>query len=422
MSTLVIKGKQALSGSISVKGSKNAALPLLACSLLTKKKVTIKNVPQIADVHNLVEILQNIGVKIIAKGDSVQLEAQEIDIEGIANDKVGLLRGSVLLMGPLLGRLKYVRLPHPGGDIIGARPIDTHLDAFRQLGASIIEKGDEVIVDGSNIKAGKVVMREFSVTATENILMLAAITPGLTTINIAAAEPHVAALAQILRKMGAKISGEGTHTIKIEGRSELKGAFFTNIPDMLEAGFFILTAAATKSEVVVKCVPINDLLLFFKKLDEIGINYKIDNSQQSVSVSPSKLRGVSLQTMPHPGLATDLQAPFSVVATQATGSTLIHDPMYEDRFKHISELKKMGAKAVVCDPHRVIVEGPTPLRGREMASLDIRSGATMILAGLIASGETIIHDAEIINRGYEKLAERLKEIGANIVSHHPKIT
>lgn len=419
MSTLVIKGKQALSGSISVKGSKNAALPLLACSLLTEKVVTIKNVPQIADVHNMVKILKSLEVKIISRGDSVQLEASGINIEGIRNDKVGLLRGSVLLMGPLLGRLKYMRLPHPGGDIIGARPIDTHLDAFRQLGASVVEKSDEVIVDGSKIKAGKVVMREFSVTATENILMLAAITPGVTTIDIAATEPHVVALAQVLRKMGAKISGEGTHTIEIEGKSKLKGASFTNIPDMLEAGFFILTAAATRSKVVVERVPINDLLLFFKKLDEIGINYKINSKKQSVSVSPSKLRGVSLQAMPHPGLATDLQAPFSVVATQATGSTLIHDPMYEDRFKHINELKKMGAKAVVCDPHRVIVEGPTPLQGREMASLDIRSGATMILAGLVASGETIIHDAEIINRGYERLAERLKEIGAKI-SHHPK--
>ena len=414
MSTLVIRGKQALSGSIRVKGSKNAALPLLACCLLTEKPLTIENVPRIADVHNIVEILQDVGVSANIDGDSIQLKASELNMEGISKDKVGLLRGSVLLMGPLLGRLKHVRLPRPGGDVIGARPIDTHLDAFRQMGASVIEEGDQVIVDGNNIKAGKVVMREFSVTATENVLMLAAMTPGVTTINIAATEPHVVALAQLLRKMGAKISGEGTHTIRIEGKKKLRGVSFANIPDMLEAGFFILTAAATGSKVLVENVPINDLLLFFKKLDEIGINYKLDNKKQSVKVGPSELRAVSLQTLPHPGLATDLQAPFSVVATQATGSTLIHDPMYEDRFKHINELKKMGAKAVVCDPHRVIVEGPTPLKGRAISSLDIRSGATMILAGLVASGETIIHDAEIINRGYERLAERLKEIGANI--------
>ncbi len=215
--------------------------------------------------------------------------------------------------------------------------------------------------------------------------------------------------------MGAAISGMGTHKLVIRGNEKLHGASFTNIPDMLEAGFFILLGAITRSEVTVRPVPLNDLRLFFKKLDDIGIGYAIDRATAAVQTKKSgEFKAFTMQSLPHPGIATDLQSPFSVVATQAVGSSLIHDPMYEGRLKHIFELQKMGAQAVICDPHRVIVTGPMSLVGRTIPSLDIRSGATLVMAGLIAQGETIIKGADIIERGYFELPERLKAIGANI--------
>lgn len=415
MSKFVIEGGKPLSGEIEVYGSKNAVLPLMAASLLTPEEVTITNVPPISDVDVMLQILKGWGVEVTRENGergTVKLQAGQVRADDKADDLIGKLRGSILLMGALLGRDKKVSLPRPGGDIIGARPIDPHLDSFRQLGAVIHEAHDQVMIEGSGMQAGEVVLSEFSVTATENLLLAAATLPGTTKIYTAAAEPHVAVLCELLARMGAKVSGAGTHEITIEGNESLHGAEIENIPDMLEAGFFILLGAATQSGLTVRHVPTQDLRLFFKKLDDMGVNYRVEGT--SVAVSPSEIRAFRVQVLPHPGIATDLQAPFAVLATQATGSSLIHDPLYEGRFKHVQELQKMGASAVVCDPHRVIITGPTKLSGREIPSLDIRSGATLILAGLVAEGKTVIKEAEIVNRGYAKLAERLSGIGADI--------
>lgn len=395
MSRFIIQGSAQLHGRIVVNGSKNAALPLLAATLLTDEPCDLSNIPAIADVTALQTLITTARAG-----------------QTLSDEQVGRLRGSILLLGALLGRQRHVRLPRPGGDIIGARPIDVHLDGLAQLGAGIKETNDEVIIDGAGLTPGRVILREFSVTATENIMLAAATLPGTTIIAIAAAEPHVAALAHLLTAMGALVEGGGTHTITIHGQPKLRGASFVNIPDMLEAGFFILLAAGTHSPLTVSNVPIDDLLLFFKKLDDIGINYAIEGD--TVIVSPSKLKAFKMQSLPHPGIATDLQAYFSVIATQASGSSLIHDPLYEGRFKHIAELQKMGAHAIVCDPHRVIINGPTKLRGRSIPSLDIRAGATLLMAGLVAEGETVIEEAEIIDRGYADLTPRLQQIGANI--------
>ncbi|OGY31620.1 MAG: UDP-N-acetylglucosamine 1-carboxyvinyltransferase [Candidatus Andersenbacteria bacterium RIFCSPHIGHO2_02_FULL_45_11] len=412
---LEIHGPSRLSGEIPVYGSKNAALPLLAASLLTPETVVLTNMPKIRDVDSMNAILASLGAQVSHTGDVVRITASDIHSKSISVEAIGLLRGSILLFGALLGRDKFVSLPLPGGDIIGARPIDVHLDGFIQLGAQVTSDADMVTVDGSSMKAGLVVLKEFSVTATENLLLACATLPGTTTIHIAAAEPHVIALCQMLRGMGAEIVGEGTHTITITGTPQLGGVEFTNIPDMLEAGFFILLAAASKSELTVTGVPVQDLLLFFKRCDDIGIKYTI--SGDSVRVLPSTLSSFAIQALPYPGIATDLQAPFAVIATQAAGSSLIHDPMYEGRFKHVAELVKMGANAVVCDPHRVIINGPTALVGRRIPSLDIRSGATLVMAGLIAQGTTIIDQAEIIERGYANLVDRLTAVGASIAAH-----
>lgn len=415
MSRLKLVGGQPLHGAIEVLGSKNAALPLLAASLLTRETITLHTIPPLLDVERMLTILQSLGVTVEQNNSTVKLQAGVVRTEHISVETIGLLRGSILLLGALLGRQRTVALPRPGGDVIGQRPIDTHLDAFRQLGAVVSEEDAVVSIDGSQLRAAEVVLREFSVTATENVLLVAATLPGMTTIQCAATEPHVVALAELLNKMGATISGMGTHTLTIHGSDHLHGAEFTNIPDMLEAGLFILLGAVTHSEIAVQHVPLADLRLFFKKLDDIGINYVVDRAQSSVTTKKSgEFRSFTMQSLPHPGIATDLQSPFSVVATQAVGSSLIHDPLYEGRLKHIFELQKMGAQAVVCDPHRVIITGPTLLTGRVIPSLDIRSGATLVMAGLVAQGETIIEQADIIERGYWQLPERLKAIGANI--------
>ena len=412
MSKFVITGGKPLSGTITVGGSKNAALPLLAASLLTPEPVILTNIPAIRDVDNMLVILQSMGVQVTREGNNVSLTAAEISVEDLSTETVGKLRGSILLLGSLLARTGQAQLPLPGGDIIGARPIDVHLDGFEQLGAVVTETEDSISIDGSGMKAGRVILREFSVTATENTLMAAASLDGTTTIEVAATEPHVVALGELLGQMGATIEGLGTHTITVTGTSQRTGATLTNIPDMLEAGLFILLAAATKSDLQIKNVPVDDLPLFFKKLVDIGVKFTTDGA--TVRVMPATLKPFKVQTLPQPGIPTDLQAPFAVVATQAAGTSLIHDPMYESRFRHCDELAKMGASITVCDPHRVVIEGPTPLRGFHIKSLDIRSGATLVMAGLLASGETVIDDADIIDRGYERLAERLQAIGADI--------
>jgi UDP-N-acetylglucosamine 1-carboxyvinyltransferase len=412
MSSFVINGGKVLSGEIAVNGSKNAVLPLIAASLLTSEKISIENVPKITDVSNLITILEKLGVDVIKQNNQLVINAKSVDVSKMPDNLVGKLRGSILLVGSLLGRKGEVTLPQPGGDIIGARPIDVHLDALKQLGCKVDQSGNKIHIDGKNLKAGRVVLREFSVTATENIMLVAATLPGKTTIHIAASEPHIVNLAELLSKMGADIEGAGTHTITITGKKKLSAASVTTIPDMLEAGFFILLAAATKSNINVTNVPIEDLDLFFKKLDDIGVDYEI--KENTVQIKPAPLKSFSVQTIPHPGIATDLQAPFSVVASQADGATLIHDPMYESRFKHCDEMIKMGASVTVCDPHRVIIEGPTQLHGSHINSLDIRSGATLVMAGLVAKGETIIEEAEIIERGYADLVDRLQKIGADI--------
>lgn len=394
-------------------------MPLLAATLLTNQPVTLKNVPPILDVKHMAEILSALGATVDVADMQVSVTAEHVRPQDLPVTLVGKLRGSILLLGALLGRCRAIRMPRPGGDIIGARPIDVHLDGLVQLGATITEDGDFVAINGEAMKPGRVVLSEFSVTATENILLVAATLPGTTIIEIAAAEPHVMALCELLQAMGATITGAGTHTISITGSANLGGATFTNIPDMLEAGLFLLMGAATQSELTVEHVPIDHLRLFFKKFDDIGVHYEIeweDKEQQlaRVTVKPSALKSFKVQTLPYPGIATDLQAPFSVIATQVTGSSLIHDPMYEGRFKYMTELQKMGAHVTVCDPHRVIITGPTPLSGRRIPSLDIRAGATLLMAGLVAKGETIIDEAEIIDRGYAKLLDRLQAIGANI--------
>ncbi len=418
MAKFIIEGGHALKGSVRVSGMKNAATPILAATLLTDEPCVLENVPRIRDVERMIEILQSLGATVSWTGDhTLTVHAGSINLKTLNTKAVGAMRSSILLLGPLVARCHEVTIPEPGGCIIGNRPIDAHILALEQLGATIERTNGSYHVSASTLRGSTVILPEFSVTATENLLMAAVLAEGTTVVHIAAAEPHVQDLVRFLNAMGADIQGAGTHTLTIRGVQKLHGAQHTIIPDQIEAGTFAVAAALTRGKVTIEDVVPEDMELVLLKLQQIGVKLTIEphgNRAHIHIAAKFPLHAFRLQAFPYPGFPTDLQAPFGVLATQCTGTSLIHDPMYEGRLGYINELIKMGANAVICDPHRVLVTGPTPLYGQEMRSLDLRAGATLVIAGLIAKGETIIHDAEILDRGYEKLAERLTTLGAVI--------
>ncbi len=413
MSTFVIQGGKSLRGTIAVAGMKNAATPILAAALLTQETCVIKNVPRILDVARMLEILQSLGAEAAWTGDhEVTITARELNLDNFNPHLVCRLRSSILLVGPLLARLKSFNLPEPGGCHLGSRPLDSHWSALTQLGAKVTRHNGTYEVACDKLVAAHLILPEFSVTATENALMAAALASGTTVIEIAAAEPHVQDLCNFLNALGAKITGIGTHTLTIEGVTALHGANYTIIPDQIEAGTWAVLAAATKSELKITGARADHLSLVLLKLREAGVNYSFTDGTLVVHHAP--LRAFKVQAMPYPGFPTDLQAPFGLLATQASGTSMIHDPLFEGRFGYIHELIKMGANAIVADPHRVIITGPTPLYAQEIKSLDLRAGITLIMAALTAEGETRIQDAEVVDRGYEDIVARLQAIGADI--------
>lgn len=416
-----IQGKKPLKGEIEVKGCKNAATPIIAAALLTDEPCYIKNLPLVEDIFRMLDIAEELGAKVefVAERE-VRIEAKDLNPLKIRKDLVTMLRSSVFLLGPLLSRFGEVKMPQPGGCLIGARPVDSHLEGFQQLGAKIEKEGEYYILKNKELKSGEVVLPEFSVTATENILMAAASLPGKTVIKIAALEPHVKDLGRVLTKMGAKIRWLEDHTVEIEGQKKLRGFSHSVIYDAVEAGSFIILAAATKGDLIIKNVPLNNLDLVILKLKEFGITLEKIKEKENfifdikVHCPKEFLPVQKIQVLPYPGIPTDLQCAFGVLATQNPGETLIHDPMYEGRLKYLEGLNKMGADVSILDPHRAIVRGPSYLRGIPIKNYDLRSGAALIIAGLIAEGETIISNAYQVDRGYEKIEERLQKVGASI--------
>lgn len=413
MSKILIEGGHALDGEIAVPGAKNAALPIIAAGLLTSEPLELKNVPAISDVDKMMSLLRSLGAVVERCGRTVRIEAKNLTPRGLDKLLVKGMRASVLMFGPLLARWGEVELAEPGGCIIGNRPLTAHLQALTQLGAEVSTIHDSYKLACKKLMGTRVVLPEFSVTATENLLMAASLAQGVTTIELAAAEPHVQDLCNFLLKLGAKIKGVGTHQLIIEGVKELHGASHEIIPDMIEVGTWAVLGAVGRGQIAISPVVLEQLDSVLYKLKEIGVDFTIKGSTMMVRAS-RQLKPFRLQALPYPGFPTDLQAPFAVLATQASGTSLIHDPLYEGRMNHISELIKMGANALMADPHRVIINGPTPLYGREIRSFDLRAGATLIIAGLIAEGETIINDVEIIDRGYENLVDRLAALGARV--------
>jgi len=411
----LIQGGVPLKGEVTISGNKNSAGAILAAVLLTKEESIINNIPQITDVLDQIEILKQIGVKAewLSK-NKLKIDPSNINPDKLPFDLFQKTRVSILLIGPLLARFKKIKIPHPGGCKIGKRPITTHLQALKDFGVIIKENKDFYILEiPQNLKGKKIVLREFSVTATEIIMMLAALAKGKTIIEIAAAEPHVQDLGKILEIMGVNIKGTGTHTIEIEGKKELKGAEFTICPDFMEAGTFLIAFAITGGAGIIKNVNPDHLTFFLEKAKEIGIKFKAYSNEIIVN-SSKNFKAIKVQTLPYPGFPTDLQPQISALLIQAKGKSFIHEPLYDNRFQHLQELKKMGADIEIVNPYQALIFGKQKLIGKKVNSSDIRSGAALVLAGLIAEGETLIENISQIERGHEKLDEKLRKLGAQI--------
>lgn len=411
----VIEGRIPLSGKVEISGYKNSAGAILAAALLSENSSIIDNLPRVSDVLDQIEILKQMGGEIEWKSQKkIKINPINISPERIPTDLFEKMRVSVLLIGPLLARFKKFKVPHPGGDKIGLRPISTHLDALKDLGVKIKEKqGFYYFEAPKRIKGRKIILKEFSVTATEIIMMVAALARGKTKIEMAAAEPQVQDLGNFLNKMGAEIKGLGTHTIEIAGKKRLKGAEFSICPDLLEAGTFFIALAATGGQGEIKKVNPEHLTMFLEKMKEIGVRFEKEKNEILVKRT-NKFFPAKIQVLPYPGFPTDLQPQTSVLLTQAEGKSLIHDPLYENRFQHLHELRKMGADIEITDPYRALIFGKKELSGSKIQAPDIRSGAALLLAGLIAKGTTQINNISQIERGYERIEEKLKKLGANI--------
>lgn len=411
----IIQGGKKLEGVVEIGGYKNSAGACLAATLLTDQECQIHNLPLVEDVFSFLKILEQIGVEISWQGKrKIKVKAgSNLDPEKMDFNLVGKSRVSVLLIGSLISRFKDFKIAHPGGDRIGVRPIVTHLEALKKLGLEISQEGNLYHFQRKELGGAEAILQEFSVTATENLMMAAILAKGRTVIKGAAAEPQVQDLGKMLKNMGAEIEGLGTHTILIEGVEKLKGTTHHILPDPLETATFIIAGAVASENIEIKdCFPFS-LDLFLAKLEEIGVNFKKNSDSIQVSFSPN-IRATKIQALPYPGFPTDLVPVILPLLTQAEGKSLVHDPLYENRLNFTQELRKMGADIEVVDPHRAFIFGKTPLSGLRIESWDIRAGISLIIAGLIAKGQTVIENIYQIDRGYERIEEKLQKLGADI--------
>ena len=427
----VIGGKQ-LKGSITLQGAKNEALQILSAVVLTKETITIANIPDILDVNLLIELLIEMGVQVTRLNqDTYQFQANDINVDYLASEdfrkKSGRLRGSVMLAGPLLARFKKAYLPKPGGDKIGRRRLDTHIIGFQKLGAQYAydESIDCFTLSTPGLKGCYMLLDEPSVTGTANIVMAAVMAEGTTTIYNAACEPYLQQLCSMLNRMGAKISGVGSNLLVIEGVETLHGTDHRLLPDMIEIGSFIGLAAMTQSEITIKNAGVQHLGIIPEKFQQLGIQFHIQEddihipSQESYTIQTFMDGGIlTISDHPWPGFTPDLLSIVLVVATQAIGSVLIHQKMFESRLFFTDKLIDMGAQIILCDPHRATVIGlgrKNTLRGITMSSPDIRAGQALLIAALSAEGKSTIQNIEQIDRGYQFIDQRLQSLGAEII-------
>lgn len=413
MSKFEITGPSKLHGEITVLGAKNAAMKMIAASVLISGKVVLENVPDILDIKTIVDILTENGAKITRSEHTLEIDTTNL-LESDPNPKlVKKMRGSIVLIGPYLARFGKISIPHPGGCVIGSRPIDIHLKAFRDLGTQISENNDFYTLKINKITGGHIKFEKISVTATENVLMAAVLSHGKTKITNAAREPEIVDLANFLNSTGAKITGAGTEEIVIDGEQKLHGLTYKVIPDRIEAGTFATLGVVTNSTIkITNCEP-KHLDAFFDKLKDIGASFVLGSDFIQIN-QHEKLKSTNIETHEYPGFPTDLQAPFGLLLTQCEGIGEIKENIHDNRLGYLDELEKMGAKVKKIDHKHALVTGKTDLHGAQIKSLDLRAGATMILAAFIASGQTDISDIEVVDRGYENIENRLKKLGAKI--------
>jgi UDP-N-acetylglucosamine 1-carboxyvinyltransferase len=414
MSTLLIEGGRPLSGTVEVEGNKNAALPLMAACLLTSDECVLHNVPRISDVEVMSRLLLDLGAEVEGIGSStLRIRCPSIVKDEPDGALVGRLRGSVLLLGPLLARRGRARLAPPGGDFPARRTISTHLEALISMGARVVDgPGHELEVPGG-LKPTSIYLYEASVTGTETALLAAAAAPGISEIRHAACEPHVVELCEFLRQLGAGVTGIGTSTIRVEGGAKLHGAQHRLWGDYIEAGSWAVVAAVTGGEILVKGARAADIEVIASVLKRLNVHCEIDEEKFHVRRSEAQAAG-RITTGLWPGFPSDLVSLVTVLATQANGRTLIHDWLYELRLFALEQLSGMSADLFLCDPHRIIVTGPRRLRGRSLDSRDLRSGMALIAAGLAADGQSRLAPLETVERGYAQLVDRLQGLGAKV--------
>jgi UDP-N-acetylglucosamine 1-carboxyvinyltransferase len=431
MASFEIIGGNRLNGELIPQGAKNEALQILCAVLLTPEKVTISNIPNIRDVKKLIDLLRDMNVKVSQLSeDTYEFQADDVDLEYLHSEdfkkKGSGLRGSIMVVGPMLARFGKGYIPQPGGDKIGRRRLDTHFIGFQKLGAKFVYMAEEQFykVEASNLQGCYMLLDEASVTGTANIVMAAVLAKGRTTIYNAACEPYLQQLCKMLNRMGAKISGVGSNLLIIDGVESLGGTDHRCLPDMIEIGSFIGLAAMTRSEITIKDVSYPDLGIIPTIFERLGIQMELKGddlyipSQEHYAIE-SFIDGsiLTVADAPWPGFTPDLLSIILVVATQAKGSVLIHQKMFESRLFFVDKLIDMGAKIILCDPHRATVIGmdhQVPLRGIQMTSPDIRAGVSLLIAAMSAEGKSLIHNIEQIDRGYQNIDSRLNAIGADI--------
>lgn len=418
MEKFVINGGKKLKGEINVSGAKNAALKIFPAALLSSGIIRVSNVPDIEDCRRAKEMLESLG----GKADKIKQNVFDLQSGGgicaeLPASLVNKFRASIMFVGPLLAVCKKVSFPHPGGCVIGAgtRPIDLFLEGFQKMGAKLKILENHYYLEAKELKGAEIFFQKITVTGTESLMMTAAVAKGETILKNCAMEPEVVELAKFLNKIGAKIEGAGTPVIKIRGVKKLKGGEYKIIPDRIEAGSFAIMAAAVKgSDVLIKNCEPKHLEILWSLFDKIGVNYEL--GKDSARIMPSKnLKAIDMITHEYPGFATDLQPPYAVLMTQTKGMSLIYETIYDRRLLYTDLLVQMGANIIMADPHRIIIHGPSKLLGKKLVSPDLRAGIALIIAALAAKGKTEIDNIYQIDRGYEKIDERLRKLGADIV-------
>ena len=412
MSDYIIEGGRKLEGEVEISGSKNAALPIIAATILNGGKTTLYNVPNIHDTQMMFEILRKLGGTVTKKPNKVIIDTSKIDKYEIPEDLMRQMRSSVIFVGSLVGKHRKVTFSYPGGCDIGTRPIELHLKAFEKLGININKNYGNIECSCDKIIGEKIDLDFPSVGATENAILASVLAEGTTIITNAAREPEIIDLQNFLNKMGAKITGAGTDEIQIMGVKRLKDISYNIMPDRIETGSFLCFAAATKGNIILEDVNATHITPIINKLEEAECKIEINKNKIKI-IAPKKLKAIDIKTMPYPGFPTDMQSVFASMLTTAKGTSIIVENIFENRYKYAQELNKMGAKITV-EGKSAVIRGTRKLYGADVKATDLRGGAALVLAGLIAKGKTQIDNIEYILRGYEKLDYKLKKLGANI--------